>query len=61
MSAEVVGFRDGRTLLMPLGELTGIGPGTRVLASGAPFRVAVGEHLLGASSTGSVSPRMSAR
>jgi flagellum-specific ATP synthase len=45
--SEVVGFRDGRTLLMPLGELTGIGPGTRVLASGAPFRVAVGEHLLG--------------
>jgi flagellum-specific ATP synthase len=45
--AEVVGFRDGRTLLMPLGELHGIGPGTRVLATGAPFRVAVGEELLG--------------
>jgi flagellum-specific ATP synthase len=47
VSAEVVGFRDGRTLLMPLGELTGIGPGTRVLASGMPFRIAVGEGLLG--------------
>ena len=47
VSAEVVGFRDGRTLLMPLGELHGIGPGTRVLATGAPFRVAVGESLLG--------------
>jgi flagellum-specific ATP synthase len=45
--AEVVGFREGRTLLMPLGELTGIGPGTRVLASGTPFRIAVGEGLLG--------------
>jgi len=45
--AEVVGFRDGRTLLMPLGELHGIGPGTRVLATGAPFRVAVGSGLLG--------------
>jgi flagellum-specific ATP synthase len=45
--AEVVGFREGRTLLMPLGELHGIGPGTRVLASGAPFRVAVGDDLLG--------------
>lgn len=45
--AEVVGFRDGRTLLMPLGELHGIGPGTRVLATGAPFRVRVGEGLLG--------------
>jgi flagellum-specific ATP synthase len=47
VAAEVVGFREGRTLLMPLGELAGIGPGTRVLASGAPFRVAVGERLLG--------------
>jgi flagellum-specific ATP synthase len=47
VSAEVVGFRDGRTLLMPLGELHGIGPGTRVLASGAPFRITVGESLLG--------------
>jgi flagellum-specific ATP synthase len=45
--AEVVGFRDGRTLLMGLGEMHGIGPGTRVLASGAPFRVAVGPDLLG--------------
>jgi flagellum-specific ATP synthase len=45
--AEVVGFRDGRTLLMPLGELHGIGPGTRVLATGEPFRIAVGEQLLG--------------
>ncbi|MGA7704541.1 MAG: hypothetical protein WB998_06555, partial [Solirubrobacteraceae bacterium] len=45
--AEVVGFRDGRTLLMGLGEMHGIGPGTRVLASGAPFRVSVGPELLG--------------
>ena len=45
--AEVVGFREGRTLLMPLGELHGIGPGTQVLATGAPFRVAVGDQLLG--------------
>jgi flagellum-specific ATP synthase len=47
VSAEVVGFREGRTLLMPLGELHGIGPGTRVLATGAPFRIAVGDGLLG--------------
>jgi flagellum-specific ATP synthase len=45
--AEVVGFREGRTLLMPLGELQGIGPGTKVLPTGAPFRVPVGPHLLG--------------
>ncbi|HST56915.1 MAG TPA: FliI/YscN family ATPase [Solirubrobacteraceae bacterium] len=47
VSAEVVGFRDGRTLLMPLGELHGIGPGTKVLATGAPFKIAVGDALLG--------------
>ncbi|HWX44090.1 MAG TPA: FliI/YscN family ATPase [Solirubrobacteraceae bacterium] len=45
--AEVVGFREGRTLLMPLGELHGIGPGTKVLPTGAPFRVPVGPRLLG--------------
>lgn len=30
--AEVVGFRDGRALLMPYGALAGIGPGCRVEA-----------------------------
>jgi len=47
VAAEVVGFREGRTLLMPLGELHGIGPGTRVRGTGAPFRVTVGDGLLG--------------
>jgi flagellum-specific ATP synthase len=45
--AEVVGFRSGRTLLMPLGELTGVGPGTTVSGTGHPFRVRVGDDLLG--------------
>jgi flagellum-specific ATP synthase len=44
---EVVGFRGGRTLLMPLGELSGIGPGTSVHPTGKPFEVAVGDGLLG--------------
>ena len=30
VATEVVGFREGNTLLMPLGELQGIGPGTTV-------------------------------
>ena len=47
VATEVVGFRSGRTLLMPLGELHGIGPGTSVRPTGSPFRVAVGEALLG--------------
>ena len=45
--AEVVGFRDGRTLLMPLGEMSGIGPGRTVTATGDAFRVHVGDELLG--------------
>ena len=28
--AEIVGFRGGRVLLMPLGELGGVAPGSRV-------------------------------
>ena len=47
VSAEVVGFREGRTLLMPLGDLHGIGPGTKVLGTGSPFRIPVGAGLLG--------------
>jgi flagellum-specific ATP synthase len=45
--AEVVGFRKRRTLLMPLGDLHGIGPGNVVTATGEPVRVTVGDELLG--------------
>ena len=45
--AEVVGFRAGRTLLMPLGEAAGLGPGATVTASGQPFRVPVADSMLG--------------
>src|ERR1043165_3318614 len=45
--AEVVGFRQGRTLLMPLGEPTGIGPGSKVVATGQPLKVDVSDALLG--------------
>src|SRR3954451_543398 len=45
--AEVVGFRAGRTLLMALGDATGIGPGARVTASGQPLAVNVSDALLG--------------
>jgi flagellum-specific ATP synthase len=47
VEAEVVGFRDGRTLLMPLGEIHGIGPGNPVTSTGKPFQVGVGDGLLG--------------
>lgn len=45
--AEVMGFRDSRTLLMPLGEMRGIGQGSAVRASGSLFTVPVGNALLG--------------
>ncbi|MCB0213039.1 MAG: flagellar protein export ATPase FliI [Anaerolineae bacterium] len=45
--AEVMGFRDSRTLLMPLDEMHGVGPGSMVRASGSMFKVPVGQALLG--------------
>jgi len=47
ISTEVVGFREDRTLLMPLGDMRGIQPGSRVLATGNMFQVPVGRELLG--------------
>lgn len=45
--AEVVGFRDKKVLLMPYGNVEGIGPGAIVESTGAPLTVPVGDHLLG--------------
>ena len=45
--AEVVGFREGSVLLMPVGEMQGIGPGCEVVATGRQLRVKVGMELLG--------------
>ena len=45
--AEVVGFRDNRLLLSPLGELGGVAPGMTVTASGSSYMVGVGPGLLG--------------
>jgi flagellum-specific ATP synthase len=47
LQAEVVGFREGRTLLMPLGEPAGVGPGQTVVATGGAVRVDLGAGLLG--------------
>jgi flagellum-specific ATP synthase len=45
--AEVVGFRDKQTLLMPLGSLEGLSPGWEVRATGTTQPVAIGPGLLG--------------
>jgi FliI/YscN family ATPase len=47
LAAEVVGFRDDRLLMMPLGDVAGIRPGSAVRATGRPQTVAVGPALLG--------------
>lgn len=45
--AEVVGFKENKVLLMPLGNMEGISPGSRVTATDEPFTVRVGNELLG--------------
>ena len=45
--AEVVGFRDKRVLLMPLGDLDGIGPGSTIVARKSNPVAKVGNNLLG--------------
>ena len=45
--AEVVGFKDGRTLLMPYESTEGIGCGCTVESMGEPLSIPVGDELLG--------------
>jgi flagellum-specific ATP synthase len=45
--AEVVGFRDNRVLLMPLGDMGDIAHGSEVVATGRCLTIPVGQDLLG--------------
>jgi flagellum-specific ATP synthase/type III secretion protein N (ATPase) len=45
--AEVVGFRERSSLLMPLGELKGICPGCSVVPTGKPLLVKAGNNIRG--------------
>lgn len=47
ITAEVVGFREGKTLLMPLGDLRGIGIGSRILSRKKTASTVAGKGLLG--------------
>ncbi len=47
MKAEVVGFRENTTILMPLEKINGVQPGDKVLACCAPLEVGLGPQLLG--------------
>ncbi len=45
--AEVVGFKDNKLLLMPLGPITGITPGAIVTSTQDKLRIPVGQELIG--------------
>src|SRR5688572_20886927 len=44
---EVVGFRDDRVLLMPLGQMPPVRVGDSIIAAGVASEIGVGEGLLG--------------
>jgi ATP synthase in type III secretion protein N len=47
LSAEVVGVRDDRAVLLPLGDPAGVGVDAEVTPTGAPLRIRAGDALLG--------------
>ena len=47
ISAEVVGFRENRLIVMPFSDTHGVMPGSAVFPRGRAFNVPVGPSLLG--------------
>lgn len=47
ITAEVVGFRQGKVLLMPLEGMQGLGPGCKITSLGKKAGIRVGRELLG--------------
>lgn len=47
INAEVMGFKDNKVLLMPLGEMSGVGPGSIAVGTGTSLKVGVGPGLKG--------------
>jgi flagellum-specific ATP synthase len=47
LEAEVVGFQEGKTLMMASSELSGLRPGTRIQPIGEKVSVRVGDELIG--------------
>jgi flagellum-specific ATP synthase len=45
--AEVVGFKENRVLLMAIGDMSKISPGSPVIATGKSFSIKIGSYLLG--------------
>lgn len=47
LQAEIVGFKDSKALLMPLGDMRGITPGDKIIVRKSEATLGVGEALLG--------------
>lgn len=47
LKSEVVGFKGDTVMLMPLGDLSGIGPDSQVIPTGKSFTIKIGDQLLG--------------
>ena len=56
LSAEVIGFRNGRTMMMLLGDTIMLRPGARVCPEGRPGMLPVGEGFLGRAVDGEGQP-----
>lgn len=56
LAAEVIGFRNGRSLLMLLGDTVMLRPGARVRSRGQPGMLPVGDAYLGRAVDGSGQP-----
>ena len=56
LTAEVIGFRSGRSLLMLLGDTVMLRPGAKVRAEGRPGMLGVGEAYLGRAVDGQGQP-----
>jgi flagellum-specific ATP synthase len=56
LKSEVIGFRNGRTMMMLLGDTVSLRPGARVSTSGTPGMVPVGDSFLGRAVDGEGKP-----
>ncbi|MGC8771187.1 MAG: flagellar protein export ATPase FliI [Brevinematia bacterium] len=56
IKGEVVGFKNKKTLIMPLGDVSGIAPGQKIINLGRKMEIPVGKELLGRIVTGDGSP-----
>lgn len=45
--AEVVGFKNGKVVLLPLGDVTGVRVGALIVPTGKASTISVGAHLIG--------------